>query len=319
MPPDRLAALDLGSNTFRLILASPVDGGPGGRRVWQEIPRLSEGLSPGGSLAEEPKRRAMEALEGFAAAIGAEAPLRVLAGGTMVFREARDGRDFMAAIGRRFGWETLVLSGDQEAFLSARGVLSGLGPVPPESLIFDVGGRSTEFAVARGRDIVGVQSLPLGVVGLTEAHVAADPPRPGELLAMEAAVLETLARGDWGLLGPGATLVGTAGTVTTIAAMLMGLGSYDPGRVNNAIVGQEGAMDLLGRLARLSTGERRSLPGLHPRRADVIVAGLVLVLSIMDYFSKAKMIVSDNSLLEGLWLAAAGLAPITPQIPEEDP
>ncbi|MDR0622563.1 MAG: hypothetical protein LBJ61_11930, partial [Deltaproteobacteria bacterium] len=192
MPPDSLAALDLGSNTFRLILAPQGEAGLSQSRVWQEIPRLSEGLGQGGSLSQEPKKRALAALEGFAAIIEAEKPEKILAGGTMVFRQAQDGEDFLRTVGQRFGWETVVLSGAQEAFLSARGVLSGLDPLPPETLIFDVGGRSTEFINARGSDIVKVQSLELGVVGLTEAMIASDPPRSEELMAMDAFIRQTL-------------------------------------------------------------------------------------------------------------------------------
>ncbi|MDR2366852.1 MAG: hypothetical protein LBF58_01880 [Deltaproteobacteria bacterium] len=312
MPSDSLAALDLGSNTFRLIIASQGEGGLGRSRVWQEIPRLSEGLEEGGPLPQGPKARAWEALEGFAAVIEAERPQRVLAGGTMAFRQASDGEDFLRAAGRRFGWETLVLTGAQEAYLSAMGVLSGLDPVPPETLIFDVGGRSTEFVNVYGRDIVKTQSLAVGVVGLTEGHIKHDPPEPWELMALDSHVREKLAGGDWTALTPGATLVGTAGTVTTMTAMLLGLIEYDRDQVNNRIVDIESAMALLMELAKETTAERQARPGLHPRRADVIVAGLVLVSTIMDYFSKAKIIISDNSLLEGLWLAAAGRAPLNP-------
>ena len=125
MPQDLLAALDLGSNTFRLILARMDRNGMvrGSRMVWQEIPRISEGLASGGSLGEAPKARAWEVLEGFQGIIEERSPAAVLAGGTMAFREAADGGSFLTEAGHRFGWKTVVLSGEQEARLSASGVL----------------------------------------------------------------------------------------------------------------------------------------------------------------------------------------------------
>jgi exopolyphosphatase/guanosine-5'-triphosphate,3'-diphosphate pyrophosphatase len=305
---DNLAALDLGSNTFRLILASPGAGGLAQSQVWQELPRLSEGLGQGARLAEGPKKRALEVLEGFDAIIKSRGAAKVLAGGTMVFRRASDGPEFLREVGERFGWATRVLSGAEEAHLSARGVLSGLDPLPPESLIFDIGGRSTEFISTRGKDIVAVQSLNMGVVGLTEDFIKSDPPQANEMLALESYIRDLLAGGDWTALTSAATLVGTAGTVTTLAAMLLKMINNDPKLINNRVIDIESILNLLMRLAQETNSQRQARPGLHPRRADVIVSGLILVSVIMDYFSKAKIIISDYSLLEGWWLAAAGLA-----------
>jgi exopolyphosphatase/guanosine-5'-triphosphate,3'-diphosphate pyrophosphatase len=309
MPQDLLAALDLGSNTFRLILARlsrDVMAGAS-RRVWQEIPRISEGLVPGGRLLEAPKARAWAALEGFQRVIEEHAPAAVLAGATMAFREASDGGDFLAEAGRRFGWRAIVLSGEEEARLSALGVLSGLDPTPEDALIFDIGGRSTELINTREEAVVLTQSLPMGVVGLTERHVSSDPPSAAELAAIRRHVVDVLRAADWSRLGQSPTLIGTAGTVTTVAAMLLELADYDPALINNQPFDRARIGGLLSKLAALKSEERAALPGLHPRRADVIVAGLIEVTSIMDFLGLGRLVVSDNSLLEGLWLAAAGL------------
>jgi exopolyphosphatase/guanosine-5'-triphosphate,3'-diphosphate pyrophosphatase len=314
MPPESLAALDLGSNTFRLILAGRDAGGiaPGTREVWQELPRISEGLVPGSDLAPGPKARAWAALEGFQAIIEERRPARVLAGATMAFRQAADGPRMLAEIARRFGWRTAILSGAEEARLSALGALSGLDPVPDEALIVDIGGRSTELINTRGRDIAHVQSLAVGVVGLTERHLASDPPTPDQTAAARREVTDLLARADWSALGRNPALVGTAGTVTTVAAMLLGLSVYDPARINNSSFPRAAVEGLLAKLQPMPASERAKLPGLHPRRADVIVAGLLEVAAIMDYLGLGLLAVSDNSLLEGLWLAAAGLAEPAP-------
>jgi exopolyphosphatase/guanosine-5'-triphosphate,3'-diphosphate pyrophosphatase len=310
MPSRPLAALDLGSNTFRLILAQAGDFGQGplNRRVFQEIPRVAEGITPGQAFAAEPLARGFQALEFFQEQIKLAAPSRVLAGATMAFREAANGSEVIKKIHQLYGWETHLLSGSEEARLSALGVLSGLDPLPPSGLIVDIGGRSTEFIVTKGQTIASFQSLSLGVVGLTSQYVVNDPPRASELEALALASRTALAKLSPEILavGPKATLVGTAGTVTTIGAMLLGLSDYDGDLVNNQVIAKEAINQLLARLAREKLTTRQKTPGLHPRRADVILAGLVLVLTILDFFGQSALTVSDNSLLEGLWLAAAG-------------
>ena len=301
-----IAALDLGSNTFRLMLAAP--DGPVWRtkEVHQQIPRLSERLALGKSFAPEALDRAWAALSEFDEIIKASGAVRVLAGATMAARLAADGPWFMEAVGRRFGWETAILSSEEEARLTATGVLTALDPTPPHSLIFDIGGRSTEFITAVGRSLNQTRSLPVGVVILTEAFLG-DPIAPGELNLVERAIKELLAGSDFSDVSPESVLVGTAGTVTTVAALLLGLADYDPDKVNNARLTAVAVARLLDTLAAETVAQRIERHGLHPRRADAIVAGLVLVLEIMKYFGREELVVSDNGLLEGLWLKAAGL------------
>ena len=301
-----IAALDLGSNTFRLMLAAP--DGPAWRtkEVHQQIPRLSERLALGRNFAPEALDRAWLSLCEFDQIIRAAKPARVLAGATMAARLAADGPQFMEAVSERFGWETTILSGEEEARLTATGVLTALDPTPPHSLIFDIGGRSTEFISAAGRDLNQTRSLPVGVVILTEAFLS-DPINPGELNLVERAIKELLAGADFSDASPESVLVGTAGTVTTVAALLLGLAEYDPDRVNNARLTAAAVARLLETLAAETVAQRIERHGLHPRRADAIVAGLVLVLEIMKHFGREELVVSDNGLLEGLWLKATGL------------
>ena len=305
MPPAPIAALDLGSNTFRLMLAEK--NGPDAwtnKRVFQELPRLAEGLAPGGPLSPRALGRAWAALDGFAAEVRASGAERVLAGATMAARLAADGPEFLAETARRYGWETRLLTGEEEARLTAAGVLTGLAPCPPEALVFDIGGRSTEFIAVSGGVIGRGLSLDLGVVGLAEAHLDA-PARPGQLAAVAETVRAALASADFSFVPAGSVLVGTAGTVTTMAAILLGLKDYDPDRVNNARLARPALTGLLAELAPLSEARRVADYGLHPRRADALPAGLVLVLEIMDHFRQRELVVSDNGLLEAIWLAAA--------------
>ncbi|MDR2725910.1 MAG: exopolyphosphatase [Candidatus Adiutrix sp.] len=312
MAPPPIAALDLGSNTFRLMLAGkaeekrphPWDD----KRVFQELPRLAEGLAPGGPLAPSALNRAWEALDSFAAEIRASKAGRVLAGATMAARLAADGPAFLAETARRYGGETRLLTGEEEARLTAAGVLTGLAPSPPEALIFDIGGRSTEFITVTGGTPGRSLSLDLGVVGLTEAYLEA-PARPGQLEAVALATRAALSAADLSFVQADPVLVGTAGTVTTMAALLLGLKTYDPDLVNNSRLARPALAGLLAELAPLSEARRVEKYGLHPRRADALPAGLALALEIMDHFRRTELTVSDNGLLEGLWLAAAGLGP----------
>jgi exopolyphosphatase/guanosine-5'-triphosphate,3'-diphosphate pyrophosphatase len=316
--PGLFAALDLGSNTFRLILArlqAPGGGGgmdPASKRVWQEIPRISEGLQEGGAFREAPLARAWKALEGFDAVVKAENPSRTLACATMAARAASDGRDFMEAVRERFGWECGILRGDEEARLSAAGALAGFPGTAGDSVIFDIGGRSTEFAVAGGRSVVAVKSLPVGVVGLKEAFLFSDPPSEAELRALEARVSEALVGAPLPERPEGAGLIGTAGTVTTAAAMLLGLEPYSPEKVHGAAISRKAAEKLYRELSAEPQAERARRPGLHPMRADVITGGLALVLGILDRYGAGEFTASDWGLLEGLWLASAGVIPLKP-------
>jgi exopolyphosphatase/guanosine-5'-triphosphate,3'-diphosphate pyrophosphatase len=309
--PD-LAAVDLGSNTFRRLLAQTDQYGHNlvNRRVWQQIPRLSEDLAPGGLLAPGPKKRAWDAVETFNEIIRQNKPQKVLAGATMAFRLAADGEAFLAEIGQRFGWETHLLSGSSEARLSALGVLTGLKPIPPVGLIFDIGGRSTEFILIREGILGLTQSLDMGVVSLTSEYINNDPPASEELDRLERRVHSILQKLDPGFRDPEVQLVGTAGTVTTVAAILMKLADYDSELVNNKVFSLGDIEILLKRLVQMPLKTRQMIPGLHPRRADVISAGLIEVLGIMNFFQKKQLTVSDNSLLEGLWLANKGLVDI---------
>jgi exopolyphosphatase/guanosine-5'-triphosphate,3'-diphosphate pyrophosphatase len=306
MAPDTIAALDLGSNTFRLMLAEARGGVWADRRVFQHIPRLSEALTDGGRFAPAALQRAWEALSDFDAKIKAAGAQKVLAGATMAARISAEGPSFMAEMHRRFGWETKILTGQEEAALSAAGVLTGLAPLPAEALIFDIGGRSTEFIAARGGRIEKSRSLAMGVVELTERFLG-DPARPDQLAALAASVRKTLRAADFSDVGPAPVLVGTAGTVTTVAALLLDLKEYRPELVNNARLEQSAVAALLAALAAEPVAARVEKYGLHPRRADAIVAGLVLVLEILGNFRQPFLLASDNGLLEALWLKAAGL------------
>jgi exopolyphosphatase/guanosine-5'-triphosphate,3'-diphosphate pyrophosphatase len=312
MSSPSLASLDLGSNTFRLLIAQTdsFGRGPINPKVWQEIPRLSENLISGGLLAPEPKKRAWKALETFDSVIKELKPKKILAGATMAFRLALDGADFLEKISSHFGWETKLLTGENEARLSALGVLSALEPVPDHGLIFDIGGRSTEFIKTNQKNLSAIRSLPLGVVSLTSNYLLTDPPARPELANVSEAVTGVLTELGPEFANPETVLIGTAGTVTTAAAILLGLTDYDSELVNNRVFSLKDLEKLFVSLAEMPLNDRRRVPGLHPKRADVICAGLTEILAVMKFFNKTELTVSDKSLLEGLWLAAGAFVPL---------
>ncbi|KXS55769.1 MAG: hypothetical protein AMR96_06365 [Candidatus Adiutrix intracellularis] len=302
-----IAALDLGSNTFRLMLAEKEGGAWAGKRVFQDIPRLSEGLTEGGLLQPQALARAWAALEFFAAEARSAGAVRVLAGATMVARLAADSSALLAEISRRYGWETVILSGREEAGLTATGVLTVLAQLPARGLIFDIGGRSTEFILVEGARILRSWSLNIGVVGLVEAYLSASA-GPDQFEAARRVVRVVLAGVDFSLVPVGVTLLGTAGTVTTVATLLLDLKEYSSELINEARLTRSAVEGLLSTLAPLTVAERVSRYNLHPRRADAIVAGLLLLLEVLNFFHQDEFLVSDNGLLEGLWLKAAGFS-----------
>jgi exopolyphosphatase/guanosine-5'-triphosphate,3'-diphosphate pyrophosphatase len=300
------------------------------KRVWQEIPRLSEGLAAGGPFGREPLRRAFSALDSFREHVLQHKAMKVLAGATMAARLSSEGPWFAEEIRKRYGWEARILTGEEEAFYTARGVLERFGDKGEDEdrLIFDIGGRSTEFIACRAKSVLRSVSLPLGVVLLTEDCLKGDPPAPEELLRVSIRCREELRKASFTFPksisnhnpypnpnpipnqspgpSPGLRLIGTAGTVTTIAAMLMGLSEYEPSRLNGAQIARDAIWALLMELSKETLKQRSKRKGLHPRRADLILAGLSLALEIMDFYKESLLTVSDDGLLEGLWLLSAG-------------
>jgi exopolyphosphatase/guanosine-5'-triphosphate,3'-diphosphate pyrophosphatase len=225
----------------------------------------------------------------------------------MFARLASNGPQFMAQIAARYDWIPWILRGEEEAHLAALGVLHDLDPVPKTGLIFDIGGRSTEFIHTLDKKLLSYQSLPFGVVGLTETYIHHDPPEEKELQNLSKAILNFLKEANFSK--DFTTLIGTAGTVTTIAATLLKLDDYSPEKIQNSLLTKEQISALFEEL-KITLLDSRARPGLHPRRADVILAGLLIVLNCLDFFQKDTLVVSDSGLLEGLWLYTAGLVTI---------
>jgi exopolyphosphatase/guanosine-5'-triphosphate,3'-diphosphate pyrophosphatase len=280
-----VAAVDLGTNTTRLLVARVEESSLEELHRETRITRLGEGVDARHRLLPAPIARVRNALSDYrraAESLGAERTLLVA---TSAVRDAENGEAFLGEIEWSYGFATRLLSGDEEAELMRRGV----GHMDPGTVIVDIGGGSTELVLGDFQ-----ASLPLGSVRFTERH--------GE----DVEALEAAARAMLPDLQPSAA-TGVAGTITTLAALDLGLEEYDRKRVHGHVLTRKGARAQLERLAALPLEERRRVPALEPERAPVIVAGGAILVAILETYALDGITASERGLLHGAALAAAEL------------
>jgi exopolyphosphatase / guanosine-5'-triphosphate,3'-diphosphate pyrophosphatase len=288
----RVAAIDQGTNTTRLLVADVDDGQL--REVIRrtEITRLGEGVDERRRLLPLPIARVRNCLTEYrreAEQLGAERTLLVA---TSAIRDAENGEAFLGEIEWSYGFATRLLSGDEEAELMLRGV----GTIERGTLVLDIGGGSTELVMLDSRT-----SLDVGSTRLTERFLRSDPPTDDELEACAEHVRTQFPRLE------AKDAVGVAGTITTLAALDLGLDEYDRERVHGHRLSREGLERQLQRLAALPLTERREVPALEPERAPVIVAGAVIAREVLAAYGLDAMTVSEHDMLDGIALAAAEL------------
>ena len=296
----RAGVVDLGTNSTRLLVADVEDGRVEEIARRTEITRLGEGVDERRKLLPLPIARVRNVLTEYRRELERLGAERVLTIATSAVRDAENGEAFLGEIEWSYGFATRLLSGDEEAELTLRGVATG-EPVGEETLVLDVGGGSTELITTAER-----VSLDVGSVRLTERHLHSDPPTAAELGAAAQEVRDLLPP-----IEPSGA-IGVAGTVTTLAALE--LGGYDQQRVHGYRLSSEAVERQLERLASLPLAERRELPGLEPERAPVILGGAVIVREVLDRYGLDGLEASERDLLHGAALEAAEL----PERPEGD-
>jgi exopolyphosphatase/guanosine-5'-triphosphate,3'-diphosphate pyrophosphatase len=268
------------------------------------ITRLGEGVDQTRRLAPGAVQRNLTCLRAYAEDLRQHGspPLDVV--GTSALRDAAGAQAFLDEAESILGVRPRVIAGDEEAALTFRGALSGLN-LSGELLVYDVGGGSTELIAGSAQQERAAQSrvsLDMGSVRLFERHVRSDPPHPRELAAIEADIARQLATAA--LLSQRSssaiTLVGVAGTVTTLKSIELELEPYDPARVHGAVLTLGAVEALCAKLASLPLDERKQLPGLNPKRADVIVAGAIIVRDLLRRAGAVETIVSDRGVRFGL-------------------
>jgi exopolyphosphatase/guanosine-5'-triphosphate,3'-diphosphate pyrophosphatase len=287
----RVAALDLGTNTTRLLVADIVDGAMEELHRESRITRLGEGVDTRRRLLPLPMTRVRNVLSDYRRTLERLDAERALLVATSAVRDAENGEAFLGEIEWSYGFTTRLVSGDEEAQLTRQGVQPA-----PRTLVLDIGGGSTELLL----DDFHV-SIDIGSVRFTERFVHTDPPTEEELAATAAAVRKALAPYD---LGP-QQAIGVAGTLTTLAAL--DLGGYDRARVHGHRLSLAAARTQLRRLASLPLDERKELPGLEPQRAPVIVAGAIILTETLAHVGLDAIEVSERDILDGIALAAAEL------------
>jgi exopolyphosphatase/guanosine-5'-triphosphate,3'-diphosphate pyrophosphatase len=304
----RVGVVDLGTNTTRLLVADVQDGQVRDvvRRV--AITRLGEGVDERRILLPAPIARVRNVLSDYrreAEDLGAE---RVLLVATSAVRDAENGEAFLGEIEWSYGFATRLLTGDEEAATTFRGVTGGTPPAEPV-VVVDIGGGSTELVVGDRGGVGWQRSFDVGAVRLTERFLAADPPGPDELERAAAAVREAFAAVPAEIRALPCRAIGVAGTITTLVTLELGLTEYDAGRVHGAEVTAATVDEQLARLAALPVAERRLLPGLEPERAPVIVGGVLVAREALRVFGLDAYTASEHDILDGAALLAAELPP----------
>jgi exopolyphosphatase / guanosine-5'-triphosphate,3'-diphosphate pyrophosphatase len=295
----RVAAVDLGTNSTRLLVAD-VDGTVDEVVRRLEITRLGEGVDERRRLLPVPIARVRNVLADYRHELEELGAERTLCIATSAVRDADNGEAFLGEIEWSYGFTTRLLSGEEEARLTFAGVGAGRA-LEPGTLVIDVGGGSTELVL----DGAPLGSVDAGCVRQTELFLTSDPPTPDELERCARAVRELLAAVPG--RAPARRAIGVAGTVTTLAALDLGLAAHDPERVHGHVVSRAALERQLSRLAALPLDERREVPALEPGRAPVIVAGLVVLREALDRFGLDAVETSERDLLHGAALAAAEL------------
>ena len=308
----RAASIDVGSNTLRLLVTEP-----DGRGAWKVLHRESRIVGP--SRNYDPGRRLLDAasmervgatLAEFAATIRDLGAARIAAAATGIWRKADNADACLERFRRETGLPLRAIAGAREAGLALDGALFVLGDAFGPFVFLDIGGSSTELSICAGSGPGDrwLQSLDLGSVELTERLVRGDPPTPAERRAVDEEAARGIAKGFAALRASGRAIpprvVGTAGTITTIAALLLALDPYDPQRVERFELDRAATRDLHARVAAMPLAERRALPGMPAGREDVIMAGMAITLVVMEEGGFARLTVTEGSLLEGLLLSA---------------
>ena len=300
----RVAAVDCGTNSIRLLVADidPTAGTATEVDRRMEIVRLGEGVDRTGRLSSAALARTFAACDTYAELIGAAGAERVRFVATSASRDVDNREEFVSGVRARFGVDPEVVTGDEEARLSFAGATRELlaGSDPRPYLVVDIGGGSTELVLG-DTEVRSARSVDVGCVRMTERHLHGDPPTAAQVAAaradVEAAVRhagETVALADAG------TLVGLAGSVTTVAAMALGLPAYDRDRIHHARISSDDVHRVAGELLAMTHEERAALPFMHPGRVDVIGAGALVLAVVLENVPVDDVLVSEHDILDGI-------------------
>ena len=307
MGAQRVAVVDLGTNSTRLLVADVEDGAVKEIERRTNVTRLGEGVDSSGRLSDAAMDRVLDVLAQYRRLIDDLGAGRVEAVATSAMRDAENGPELQRLLAERFGIEARVIPGEEEARLTFRGATSARGDRDAETSVVDIGGGSTEFVVGEPeRDPRFHVSTKLGSVRQSERHLHSDPPEPEQVEALSRESRRIVEDGVPAEVRAGVDAgIAVAGTATSLAAIDLELDPYDPERVHGHVLGLGPAESILERLAELPLAERREVTGLHPDRAPTIVAGAAILVQSMLAFGLRAIEVSEADLLHGGALALA--------------
>jgi exopolyphosphatase/guanosine-5'-triphosphate,3'-diphosphate pyrophosphatase len=302
----RVAGIDCGTNSVRLLVADVLDGRLVDVVREMRIVRLGAGVDRTRSFAPEAIERTRVALGDYAAAIAENAAERVRMVATSATRDALNRDVFVAMVRAVLGVEPEVISGAEEAGLSFAGAVDGLPGISGPVLVADIGGGSTELVLgdAARPDRLRSYSMDVGCVRMTERHLHDDPPTCDQIAAtvedLRAAIAEAGAQVP--ITAP-ATFVGVSGTVTTLAAITLGLRRYEPAAIHGTVLSAEQIDEVASRLLLMTHAERAALPVMHPGRVDVIGGGALVLRTLLEATGAAELTVSEHDILDGIALS----------------
>jgi exopolyphosphatase / guanosine-5'-triphosphate,3'-diphosphate pyrophosphatase len=297
--PTRVAAIDCGTNSIRLLIAD-IDGDTltdVERRL--EIVRLGQGVDRTGRLAPEAIERTRVVLAEYAESARGIAKIRMVA--TSATRDAENRDEFRSMVRETLGRDAEVISGNEEAALSYAGAVRSLPDAKSPALVVDIGGGSTEFVLGENGRATHQRSVNIGCVRMTERHLVGDPPTAQQIAAAEldiAAAIDTVR--EIVPVDRAATLIGVAGTVTTMAAIATNLPSYDPDRIHGTVLTGQTVHEVAERLLAMPHSERAALPVMHPGRVDVIGGGALILRVIVESLGADAVITSEHDILDGI-------------------
>jgi exopolyphosphatase / guanosine-5'-triphosphate,3'-diphosphate pyrophosphatase len=312
----RVASIDCGTNSIRLLVADvPADGAHIDLLRRMEVVRLGQGVDATGRLAPEAIERTRTVLVEYAAQarkLGATA-VRMVA--TSATRDAANRSDFEDMVVDVLGQGPDVVDGTEEAELSFIGATAsldaaaaahGVAPPRPHFLVVDIGGGSTEFVLGDTHGVRAARSVDVGCVRLTERHLHGDPPSAEQVRRTEDDIRDALARVVADVpVAEAATLIGVAGSVTTVAAIALDLPAYDPVAIHGSSIEVKAVREVTAYLLAATRERRAAMPVMHPGRVDVIGAGALLLRVIMDEFGLSEVVVSEHDILDGIALRLA--------------
>jgi exopolyphosphatase/guanosine-5'-triphosphate,3'-diphosphate pyrophosphatase len=297
-----LSSIDVGSNTIRLLIGRVENRKITRLRTGMVITRLAAGIGETGLLNPDNMEKSVSVLKAFSDIISAYGISHIRAVGTSALREAENSEEFMRRVLSETGINIEVISGEEEAELTARGVIFDL-PETDSSLIVDIGGGSAEWILCRNSSPVEMGTIPTGVVKLFDNHIKSDPPSKADTISLrgEAEIILSRLKTQMGhLINSRTVFIGTAGTITTLASIDIGLESYDHEKIHRHRISLKRLHDIADKLTGVPLSERKKIIGLEPERADLIIPGILFTINIMELFGFDSILVNDNGLLEGV-------------------